>query len=188
VVCTSNAPYAQCHRHVVRRRIWLLADQNLKLGCTPTISIFGICVWHFSPNDDFTGRLPCADQRGWFLLACSEPWWFSTRIRTTTRSKEGGNSRVWSDERPQKWVDNRWRRRRAVTVPGVALQQARTHVQKERGSAFHSLYSSEQKDRSPTVGNVKLGTILTGHWLSTWKIRPFFFTFIIKGQLLFSLL
>jgi len=59
------------------------------------------------------GRWPISSQRGGFFIACSQLWGLSARFGTTTRSTEGGKSRVWSGKRPPRWVAGRWRR--AVT-------------------------------------------------------------------------
>jgi len=51
---------------------------------------------------------------------------------------------------------------RVVTVPGVAPLQARAPARRECGSEFQSLGTTEQKDRSPTVFNLKFGTVRVG--------------------------
>jgi len=57
---------------------------------------------------------------GELFIACAEPWWLSARFRTSTSSTGVDKSKVWSDERPLKWTAKWWRRRREVTVLGMA--------------------------------------------------------------------
>jgi len=47
-------------------------------------------------------------------------------------------------------------------MPGVASLQARAPARSERGSEFQSLGPTEQKDRSPTVFNLKFGAVRVG--------------------------
>jgi len=47
-------------------------------------------------------------------------------------------------------------------VPGVALVQAKAPGRRESGRKFQALGPDEQKDRSPTVLNLKVGTPKVG--------------------------
>ena len=47
-------------------------------------------------------------------------------------------------------------------MPGVASVQARAPVRREGGREFQALGPAEQKDRSPTVFNLKDGTAKVG--------------------------
>jgi len=99
---------------------------------------------YISQYVEWTGRWAQPRSKWGFFIACSVPWSLSARFRTTARSTEWGNNRVWSDERPPKWVASRWRRRKSVTVPGVASLQARAPARREWGSEFQSLGPTAQ--------------------------------------------
>jgi len=109
---------------------------------------------HFSPTLIALGGEPSTDQRGGFFIACSQPWGLSASFYTTTRSTEGGKSRVWSGGRPPKWVARRWRRRSAVTVPGLASLQARAPARREWGSEFQSHIPESQIPERTISGTV----------------------------------
>jgi len=47
-------------------------------------------------------------------------------------------------------------------VPGVASVQASEPARREDGREFQALVPDEQKDRSPTVFNLKVGTAKVG--------------------------
>ena len=47
-------------------------------------------------------------------------------------------------------------------MPGVASVQARVPARREGGREFQALGPDEQKDRSPTVFNLKVGTAKVG--------------------------
>ena len=47
-------------------------------------------------------------------------------------------------------------------MPGVASVQARAPARREGGREFQALGPDEQKDRSPTVFNLKVGTAKVG--------------------------
>jgi len=47
-------------------------------------------------------------------------------------------------------------------VPGVASVQARAPARREGGREFQALGPDAQKDRSPTVFNIKVGTAEVG--------------------------
>jgi len=104
---------------------------------------------------------PSKGKRGGFFTACSQPWRLSARFRTITRSTEVGKSTVWSDKRPPKWVANRWRRGRAVTVPGTASLQATAPARRNYESLFSSLCPI-QIFRTSTVLNLKFGNVRVG--------------------------
>ena len=111
------------------------------------------------------GQRDCAHFTGEdFSIASTEPQGLSARFLVDL-TKEGAGSEEESDERPSKTVAKRWQRSKEVTeetVPGVASVQARAPARREAGREFQALGHVEQKDRSPTVFSLKVGTAKEG--------------------------